>query len=206
MSAVSPTESWSFGDRVVHAGKPEWGTGTVTAAEPATLEGKPTQRLTVRFERAGIRKLITAAARIVAADEASKLQAADEHAAAKAALGQLDASKIVEVLTQVPEEAMDPFRSLAERFRLTLDLYRFSGQGASLLDWAAMQTGLADPLSRFSRHDLEGYFERFKRALDAHAAGIGLELARTDPASASKIVQAAPEPAKAAMRRVAGRR
>lgn len=206
MSAALPTQSWSFGDRIVHAGKPEWGTGTVTATEPAVLEGKPTQRLTVRFERAGVRKLLAAAAKIMPAGDSSKLQAADEHAAAKAALGQLDASKIVEVLTQVPEDARDPFRSLAERFRLTLDLYRFSGQGASLLDWAAMQTGLADPLSRFSRHDLEGYFERFKRSLDAHAAQVGLELARTDPASASDIVKSAPEPAKAAMRRVAGRR
>ncbi len=206
MTAQNPSDGWSFGDRVMHGAKPEWGIGLITAVEPATVEGKPTQRLTIRFERAGVRKLSAAVADLRPAEEATRMRDAEEHAAAKAALGQVDESRIAEVLSEVPEAACDPFRGLADRFKATLDLYRFTGQGSSLLDWAAMQTGLADPLSRFSRHDLERHFERFQRALDAHAAEIGLELARSDPASASKIVAAAPEPAKAAMRRVAGRR
>lgn len=206
MTSTAEPQRWATGDKVRHATKPEWGVGLVTAVEPAMVEGKPTQRLTIRFERAGVRKLAAIVAALEPADSGSKLQAAEEHAAATAALGQMDDSKIVEVLSQVPESARDPFRGLADRFKETLDLYRFSGEGASLLDWAAMQTGLADPLSRFSRHDLERCFERFQRALDAYSREIGLELARTDPASASKIVASAPEPAKAAMRRVAGRR
>ncbi|MEL7485389.1 MAG: DUF3553 domain-containing protein [Planctomycetota bacterium] len=206
MNSTAEPQRWASGDRVRHATKPEWGEGVVTAVEPAMVEGKPTQRLTIRFERAGVKKLAAVVAALEPADGGAKLREADEHAAAKAALGQLDDSKIIEVLTQVPESARDPFRGLADRFRETLDLYRFSGDGASLLDWAAMQTGLKDPLSRFSRHDLERFFERFKRALDSHSREIGLELARKDPASASKIVAAAPEQAKAAMRRVAGRR
>ncbi len=206
MSNTGEPRRWVSGDRVRHASKPEWGEGLVTAVEPAMVEGKPTQRLTIRFERAGIKKLAAVVAALQPADGGAKLREADEHAAAKAALGQLDDSKIIEVLTQVPDVARDPFRSLADRFAASLDLYRFSGEGASLLDWAAMQTGLADPLSRFSRHDLERFFERFRRALDAHSREVGLELARTDPATASKIVSGAPEPAKAAMRRVATRR
>lgn len=206
MAAENEHNRWSFGDRLTHGSKPEWGVGTVTAVEPAMVEGKPTQRLTIRFERAGVRKLAAAVADLRPAESDSRLREADDHAAATAALGQIDESKIAEVLTQVPESARDPFRGLADRFRATLDLYRFTGEGASLLDWAAMQTGLADPLSRFSRHDLESFFGRFRRALDAHAAELGREIARTDPASASRIVAAAPERAKAAMRRVAGRR
>ena len=199
-------QQWTSGDRIRHSAKPEWGDGVITAVEPAMLEGKPTQRLTIRFERAGVKKLAAAVASLEPADGDSKLKQADEHAAAKAALGQLDDSKIIEVLTQVPEPARDPFRSLADRFRATLDLYRFSGEGASLLDWAAMQTGLKDPLSRFNRHDLERFFDRFKRELDAHSRELELEITRTDPASASEIVAAAPDAAKAAMRRVGGRR
>lgn len=206
MTSTAEPQRWASGDRVRHATKPEWGVGLITAIEPAMVEGRPTQRLTIRFERAGVRKLAAAVASLERADGVSKLRDADEHAAAKAALGQIDESRVIEVLSRVPESARDPFRGLADRFKETLDLYRFSGEGASLLDWAAMQTGLADPLSRFSRHDLERCFERFRRALDAYSSEIGLELARRDPATASKIVASAPERAKAAMRRVAGRR
>lgn len=189
-----------------HSARPEWGIGLVTAVEPAVIEGKPTQRLTIRFERAGLKKLAAVAADLVPAGDDSPLTDADEHRAAAAALGQHDDSGICRILAAVPEDARDPFRSLADRFARTLDLYRFNGQGASLLDWAAMQTGLADPLSRFSRHDLETYFERFRRALDTHARQLAFDMAKADPAAASRIIAEANPNAKAAMRRFAGRR
>jgi len=53
-------ETWRTGDRLTHAGKPEWGIGTVTAVEPATQDGKPCQRVTARFDRAGLKTLSTA--------------------------------------------------------------------------------------------------------------------------------------------------
>ena len=36
---MSATE-FKFGDRVVHSGRPEWGTGVVTAVQPVIHEGK----------------------------------------------------------------------------------------------------------------------------------------------------------------------
>ncbi|MEM9660908.1 MAG: DUF3553 domain-containing protein [Planctomycetota bacterium] len=205
-SETHGAQRWTSGDRVRHSTKPEWGEGMITAVEPVLVEGKPSQRLTIRFERAGVKRLAAAVAALQPAVSKSKLDDAEELRAAQEALGRLDSSEIVAVLSSLPESARDPFQPLSERFRSTLELYRFSGEGGSLLDWAAMQTGLADPLSRFSRHELEQCFGRFRRALDAHARAVGLEIARNDPSAASKIVGAAPEAAKEAMRRVAAGR
>ena len=44
---------WSFGDRVIHAKRPEWGVGVVTAAQSVVEDGHPAQRVTIRFDRAG---------------------------------------------------------------------------------------------------------------------------------------------------------
>ncbi|MEO1585270.1 MAG: DUF3553 domain-containing protein [Planctomycetota bacterium] len=206
MQTPTSDNPWTRGDKLTHAGKPEWGTGVVTAIDPVTIDGKGDLRLTIRFERAGVRKLVAGLADLRPADASRKFAAAASEAATAAALGVPDASKLAELLRELPEAARDPFASLASRFRVTLDLYRFTGQAGSLLDWAAMQTGLADPLSSFSRHDLESHFARFRRTLDDHARTLGLEIARTDPAAASQIVAAAPDEAKAAMRRVAARR
>ena len=198
---------WTVGDRVRHPTKPEWGGGLITAVEPAQIDGKPTQRLTIRFERAGIKKLAASVARLEPAGAPS--DAASRSAGPGSPLPAPDIrpdAELKALLVTIPESARDPFASLATRFERSLGLYRFRSTGGSLLDWAASQTGLADPLSRFSRHDLEDAFTRFRRQLDQHAASLGLDLVRTDQQAAARIVAAAPDDAKALMRRIAARR
>ena len=53
--------SFKFGDRVRHPARPEWGEAVVTASQGVTHEGKPCQRLTLRFDRVGIKTLLTSA-------------------------------------------------------------------------------------------------------------------------------------------------
>ena len=53
-------KEWKLGDRVVHAGRPEWGIGEIRGAEVTTQDGTKCQRITVRFERAGVKTLTTA--------------------------------------------------------------------------------------------------------------------------------------------------
>ena len=134
---------WSFGDRVTHADRPEWGVGQITAVQPIMVEGRPTQRLTIRFERAGIKTLASALANIRKAD-AAPVQAEVEAPSAEAQ--KASDAELAKKLTSLPESVVDPFIPLAKRLETTLGLYRFSDKGGSLLDWAAMQTGLADPL------------------------------------------------------------
>ena len=38
---------------------------------------------------------------------------------------------------------------------------RFNRNGGSLIEWAIAQSGLDDPMSRFNRHELEQFFDRW---------------------------------------------
>lgn len=200
---------WKLGDRLMHAGRPEWGVGEVRSAESTVSEGVKSQRLTVRFERAGVKTLATAFADLRPADEMPQVPDApvsvnghdDADWLKKAEAGSTD-----EMMIQVPEAATDPFRTLKARLEATLALYRFTGGGASLLDWAAMQSGLKDPLSRFTRHDLEQLFDRFRNALDTHLKRLVLDLKKADPAALTEVASAASPAAKQALRRADGGR
>ena len=44
-----------------------------------------------------------------------------------------------------------------------------------------MQTGMKDPLARFSRHELESFFQRFQANLDAHLKRLVKDLRRQEP-------------------------
>ncbi len=198
--------SWSFGDRVTHADRPEWGVGQITSVQPIVVEGRPSQRLTIRFERAGIKTLAAAVANIrKAAGDPNPVAQAEPKPALSHSSPDTDAD-LTKKLAALPDDAVDPFISLPKRLETTLGLYRFSDKGGSLLDWAAMQTGLADPLSRFLRHDLEIQFAAFRRALDRHAGELGSQLARMDKARLAVITAKAPEAGQHALRRALARR
>lgn len=200
---MPPTE-WKLGDRVIHAGRPEWGLGEVRSAESIVQDGKRCQRVTVRFDRAGVKVLTTAFADLRAATHAPPPPPPDEEPDP----GRDDAARadLARRLGELPEAATDPFRSKKARLETSLGLYRFTGTGASLLDWAASQTGLKDPLSTFSRHDLEQQFERFRVGLDNHIRKLVYELKKEDPAGLASLAAAAEPPAKQALKRAdAGR-
>jgi len=209
------TTRWKPGDRVRHAGRPEWGTGSVQSAEPATHQGQPCQRVVVRFEREGLKTLSTAFADLRSADQFVTLKeprpTLDEAGPPTASdspgpgtdpmIHESEAADAAALLMAVPESATDPFASPRRRLAATLDLYRFTGQGASLLDWAAMQTGLKDPMTRFNRHELENLFGRFQMNLDSHLRKLVKDLRRQDPAALAELSAAADPAAKQALRR-----
>ena len=66
---MSQTSSFKFGDRVVHAARPEWGPGTVVRVESVHEQGKPAQRLQIRFPGVGLKVINTAVASIVSAED-----------------------------------------------------------------------------------------------------------------------------------------
>jgi hypothetical protein len=193
---------WKMGDRVIHAGRPEWGLGEVRTAESVVQDGRRSQRLTIRFDRAGVKVLSTAFADLRPAGElASIVQEPPESEEPPA-----DQAELLRKLAELPEPAVDPFKSRKARLESTLGLYRFSGTGASLLDWAASQTGLRDPLGRFSRHELEQQFHRFRINLDAQLRKLAYELRKEDPAGLAAAAASAGPEAKQALRRAdAGR-
>lgn len=193
---------WKLGDRVIHTGRPEWGAGEVRSAETITQDGKRCQRLTIRFDRAGVKTLSTAFADLRPATAATTPPPTEDAPEPSAE----DHGALVRKLGELPEAASDPFRTKRARLETTLGLYRFAGTGSSLLDWAASQTGLKDPLSNFSRHELEQSFERFRFNLDGHLRKLAYELRKEDPAGLAAAAAAALPAAKQALKRAdAGR-
>ncbi|GIK19074.1 MAG: hypothetical protein AMXMBFR77_15830 [Phycisphaerales bacterium] len=193
---MSPT-TWSLGDRLIHAAKPEWGVGLVMGATPQTQDGRPCQRLVIRFEHGGVKTLTTAMADLRPVGSGGLSVNGDGHEAPP-----LDPTKLREHLINLPQAATDPFRSLGARLKSTLSLYRHKASGASLLEWASLQTGMADPLTVFSRHELEQLFSRFAVSLDAHARKLLREGLKREPQTVSQVIAEAPPEARAAVRRL----
>jgi hypothetical protein len=185
---------WKRGDKVVHKGRPEWGVGEITMVDRDTQDGQPCQRLSIRFARAGLKTLSTAFATLGPADDQPAL------ASQNGWLPPPSDENDQEVMTRLPEPATDPFLPLAARLKNSVGLYRFSGSGASLIDWAATQSGLSDPLSRFNRHELEQFFERFRVNLDGHVRKLAGDLKRTDPGAVSAAIASAPPDAQRVLR------
>lgn len=194
---------FKFGDRLVHTAKPEWGTGVVSAAQNLVENGVSTQRLTIRFERAGLKTLSTGIAELRPAEEHPSSDAAGAAASEGVSwLGQLEAGDLTERMQRLPEPTRDPFTTLATRLKATLGLWRFSEQGAALLDWAAMQTGLKDPLARFNRHELERYFKRFASEREAQLKKLLIEAKKQPSPDIERVKADATPAARDAMRRL----
>jgi len=97
-----------------------------------------------------------------------------------------DSSKKTHELWELPDTAGDPFASLPERLKATLETYRFSTDPKSLIEWGVAQTGLDDPLSKYTRHELEQAFPRFARDRDLHLRDIVRQLKRASNHAALK--------------------
>lgn len=186
--------NFKSGDVLIHKGRPEWGIGTVLSAAPALAEGKPCQRLTVKFSREGSKTLSTAYADLATAEHQPTLAGSNG-----GWLGEAEAGDLLEQMTKLPEIARDPFKSPTGRFEATLSLYRFESTGSSLLDWAAVQSGLTDPLERFTRHELEEYHRRFRQGLDAHLKDLARSVRKSDPTTAEKLIAESPPEARAVL-------
>ena len=195
------------GDRVRHVRRPEWGIGSVLKAEEATVNGERSQRVSVRFPNGGLKTLSSAHAElqiVEVEDEAGPLAEWDKMTESEW-LGPLARRKVEEAMTSLPPEVRDPFNSLRDRLTVSLDLYRFQPTGSSVIDWAIAQTGLPDPLSRFTRHELEHHFAPWATERDNHLDRL-LREAKSEPALVKELVASAPPPAQQAVRRLtAGR-
>ncbi len=167
---------FEFGDRVRHMRRPEWGIGSVVKSEEVSQNGEAAQRLSIRFPNAGLKTVSTAQAELeLVTDKADSTGgSSDENSVAdwhqledsKNAewLAPIARRKVGESMIAIAADVRDPFSSLRRRLSMTLDLYRFGRTGSTLVDWAVAQSGLDDPLSRFTRHELELMFDQWASA------------------------------------------
>jgi hypothetical protein len=204
------SRSFQYGDHVRHNRRPEWGIGSIVKAEETTLNGQPSQRVTVRFPNAGLKTIITAHAdlQVVDTNNGPESDGADTHPLGgwdkmkeSDWLGEVAQRKVEEAMTSLAPEARDPFMSLRKRLEACLDLYRFERTGRSLSDWAVAQSGLTDPLSRFTRHELEVLFDQWAAQRDEHLGRL-LQEVKAEPAIVAQLVESAPAGARDAVRRL----
>lgn len=162
-------KDFTMGDRVRHAAKPEWGVGVVTKVEQLPTNGQASQRLSIRFPNGGTKTLLTAHAELRRVNDSDVDPFADEANNVKT-WGKIDETdwlssvakrKVEEAMISLPPDVKDPFNSLSMRLNLMLSLFRFDRSGKGLMDWAVAQTGLDDPLTRFTRQELEQKFDRW---------------------------------------------
>jgi len=203
---VSPP-LFTLGDRVIHTGKPEWGSGAISSASAFKHEGKTCQRLTIRFDRAGLKTISTAYADIqIASQIASAIKPMLEEHHAPLPIASAGHREILEIMTKMPENARDPFATPAQRLEATLSLYRFTSTGGSLIDWAAAQCGLADPMGRFNRHELEDFYRMFEMNLRSHLGKVVKDANTVPVKELVRIRESAPPAAKFALQNLHRRR
>jgi hypothetical protein len=205
---------FEFGDRVRHARRPEWGIGSIVKAEDTRINGEYAQRLSVRFPNAGLKTLSTlhAELQLVTEEPVTGNGVGDEHPLGGWDrvedgdwLGEVARRKVEEAMVLIAEAVRDPFNSLRHRLSACLDLYRFERTGRGLVDWAVAQSGLDDPLSRFTRHELEQLFDQWCTQREVHLRRL-VDEARGDPATLRELEGDAPPAAREAVRRYTAQR
>ena len=197
------TNSVVFGDRVTHELHPEWGSGAVIKVENTVIDGEPAPRVTVRFVHAGL-KVFAGNSLPLNAMQGDHVVPGDSerNRPAIAAIEDLERSgltqaiekKLLEIMLAIPMACRDKFNTPEYRLRRTLDLYKYDMSGHGLMEWAVVQTGMDDPLTRFNRGELEEYFKRWARDRDAHLSSLLAEM-RDDPVTAKRLMQEAPDAA-----------
>ncbi|MEE2894567.1 MAG: DUF3553 domain-containing protein [Planctomycetota bacterium] len=197
------------GEYVRHPGKPEWGVGEVTKVELITRDGQPDRRVWIRFPNEGTKTVLASVAGLEVVEEEGLPRADGDTLLDRQSthetgwLGQIAKQKPEDAMTSLPERTTDPFVPPRGRVQMIFELYRFNRTGGSLIEWAIAQSGLDDPLSRFNRHELEQFFDRWcwerDRALartidECRRAGEPVEeILRGAPASARRgLKKAAP--------------
>lgn len=201
---------YRVGEEVRHAKRPEWGVGTIQRLEPARHGGVVDQRIWIRFSNAGMKVVLASLGELQRSAAPPILE--DGHTLAdrekrheQGWLGEIARRKPEEAMTELPPQASDPFLSLRKRLEFTVGLYRFEPVGGKLLDWAVAQSGLADPLARFNRHELEQFFQRWSHHRDQQLSKLCQE-ARHEPGLVESVMRTAPPSAHKALRKLhAGR-
>jgi hypothetical protein len=208
------SRKFEYGDRVRHTRRPEWGIGSIVKTEEQTVTGRRAQRVSVRFPNAGLKTLSTAHVelQLVNSNNGPETDGADTHPLGgwdkmneSDWLGGVAQRKVQEVMTSLSPDVRDPFLSLRQRLEACLALYRFEQTGRGLIDWAIAQSGLPDPLSRFTRHELELFFDQWSAQRDEHLGRL-LQDAKADPSVVAKLMDSAPAGARDAVRRLTAAR
>lgn len=178
---MNPTERFQAGDRVAHPRRPEWGSGLVIKADTITHEGQEAQRLRVDFASKRNAVINTAIAPLIRSggqgtmqpkgleQDMSMTRTGTQNNTGGGWLDDLEGAaggSKNKNLWDLPYTLDDPFSSMEQQLDATLETFKFSTEPGPLFQWAVVQTGLDDPLTQYTRVELEQAFPRYTRDRD----------------------------------------
>lgn len=160
-----------IGRKVSVVGKPDWGTGIVRRIQTTTINGATQHRVSIQFNQ-GIKVLVAPPARLI--DPLDEPQRKEAGWIEQIGGGSLDAR-----LRELPDSAVQVLGTIPQRLDAVLPYYARMSDGKDLIRWARRQTGVGDPLSQWSRDELEVAHGVFCNERDAHLRNLCALLKKT---------------------------
>lgn len=153
-----PLDAGLVGQRVCNPNRPEWGTGEVLRVQRTQVNGQTVHRVSVQFAT-GHRQIVIPPGRLAYPEEEVTREAGW--------LDSISGRTVDDRLAQVPEALREMLALPADMLRAVAPLFAYTAEPDSLQTWARRQTGVADPLTHWSRDELQKAFEVFCRERDA---------------------------------------
>ncbi len=145
------------GRRVCNPTRPEWGAGTVLRIQTTDVAGQTVHRISVQFTT-GHRTLVVPPGRLATPQAEPEREAGWLDRAAK--------TTIDDRLAALPEAVREFLGTATQRIVVLGRLYELNDDAAVLLRWARSQSGVADPLTLWTRDELRASFDEFCRRRD----------------------------------------
>ncbi|MBW7905167.1 MAG: DUF3553 domain-containing protein [Phycisphaerae bacterium] len=158
------------GSKVRVLARPDWGAGTVVSLSRAT----GVHRVTIDFPVVGRRVVVVPPARLGPPEAGPVRQAGWLDSLAGATADQR--------LRQLPADVEQVLGTPAQRLAAVLPWYGFDAEEHGLVRWARALVRASDPLSVWSRDELEAAFAAFCRERDAHLRGVAALLRQQEGA------------------------
>ncbi|MCA9243998.1 MAG: hypothetical protein KDA32_08600 [Phycisphaerales bacterium] len=155
------------GSEVRVASRPEWGVGRVLRVQEMKVGGQTVFRVGVQFH---------VGHKTLQSPPAVLSLPTDEPQRETGWLDTLGGSSLDDKLRALPEDVADVLGSLRARLQAVVPLYEIRDEPADLLKWARRQTGVADPLSHWSRDELSVAFRAFCIERDSHCRNLAAQL------------------------------
>jgi hypothetical protein len=148
-----------IGRKVMNAGRTDWGVGLVQKVERSGgSESAPVYRVTVQF---------TGARRTLLVPPARLIEPRDEEERQAGWLDTLAGRTIDDRLKRVSDDLLRALGTPRQKLDALVPLYEYDEEPKTLARWARTQTGVGDPLTKWSRDELTLAFASFCTDRDA---------------------------------------
>jgi hypothetical protein len=146
--------------------RPEWGNGNVLTIKPATMNGRPVHRVSIQFAT-GHRVLMVPPAILIGPEALSEPEIPATWIETIAGRTPDDRLRLV------PASATEVLGSPTARVAALAPYYEIDPDDEkALLRWARGQSGIPDPLVRWTRDELQSAFRAFCTERDDHLRGL----------------------------------